>query len=219
MDSSPFRPGDIMACFGTDRVSRTISWGTAWPIAPQRLRIGPSHVAMICEPRDHGPLWVESTTLCRAPCVYKGKQVAGCQAHFPEDRIEDYCGNGGRIDVYRLVKLLTLSESDSKKLTNIFVDGFVRRGVEYDTGAAIISGTRLGIATRILGAFGANHDEIFCSALIARMLMMLNRMNWADCRKYNPATLLRRLLKTGVYEYVRSYTPDSRPFQTVGIFS
>ena len=54
----PFQPGDLAACFGRDWVSRSISFGTASLWAPKRLRIGPSHVAMLCDHRG-SPVWLD----------------------------------------------------------------------------------------------------------------------------------------------------------------
>ena len=77
-------------------------------LAPPRLKIGPSHVAVLCE--FHGSMvWIESTTLCKHPCAILGYQVDGCQAHLPEDRIRDYITTGGHVDLYRLSPIDRLS--------------------------------------------------------------------------------------------------------------
>ena len=74
-----FQPLDIAACFGTGFTAKAISYGTASFLAPPRLKIGPSHVAVLCE--FHGSMvWIESTTLCKHPCAILGYQVDGCQA-------------------------------------------------------------------------------------------------------------------------------------------
>ncbi|HID23434.1 MAG TPA: hypothetical protein EYP14_13695, partial [Planctomycetaceae bacterium] len=105
-----FLPGDLAACYGTDWGSRAISYGTASLLAPKRLRIGPSHVAVICE--HHGsPVWIESTTLCRHRCVILARHTSGVQAHLPEARIHDYLSAGGHVDLYRLSPVDRLSRS------------------------------------------------------------------------------------------------------------
>lgn len=88
MSEYEFQPLDLAACYGTGLTARAVSYGTASLLAPARLRIGPSHVAILCE--YHGRMiWVESTTLCRHPCVVTGQSVSGCQAHLPETRLHD----------------------------------------------------------------------------------------------------------------------------------
>ena len=92
----PFEPLDIAACYGTGFTANAIRWGTASLLAPPRLRIGPSHVAVLCE--FHGRMvWIESTTLCPHPCVIMARPITGCQAHLPEIRIHDYVAGGGHV--------------------------------------------------------------------------------------------------------------------------
>ena len=62
----PFEPLDIAACYGTGFTATAIRWGTASLLAPRRLRVGPSHVAVLCEFHG-GMVWVESSTLCPHP--------------------------------------------------------------------------------------------------------------------------------------------------------
>jgi len=77
-----FQPLDLAACYGADWTGRLIRYGTASVLAPRRLRIGPSHIALICE--QHGsPVWVESTTLCRYPWVMLGRQASCASDNNP----------------------------------------------------------------------------------------------------------------------------------------
>ena len=198
-----FQPGDLMACYGTEFVARAISYGTASLFAPRRLRIGPSHVAMICRHRDL-PLWIESTTLCRHPCVILGHSLSGVQSHFPEDRIRDYVKDGGRVDVYRLSAIDRLSQPESELLSRILIRHFIGRMISYDTGGALLSGTRLFKRTRLLPK--ADLNELFCSELVAAVLMRLGRMNRANPTRFNPASLLRQLVRHGTYQYERSFS-------------
>lgn len=203
-----FQPGDLAACYGNDLVGRTISWGTATPFAPPRLRLGPSHVAILCE-WNGGPLWVESTTLCRHRCAILGWKRNGAQAHLPEERIGDYVESGGRVDLYRLSPIDRLSRLDSELLSRILVRHFVGKLVSYDTGGAILSGTRILKYARFLP--GADLEQLFCSELVAGVLMRLGRLNRQNPTRFNPASLLRRLVRDGTYQFERTYArPDSK---------
>lgn len=193
-------PGDIMACYGTDRVSRTIRWGTASLFGPARLRLGPSHVALIV-PGVKTPLWLESTSLCHAPCLYHGAPRAGVQLHKPETRIPAYTDSGGRVDVYRLAPLRQLIGPDLERL-GWLTRRVLENGANYDTGGALLSGTRVLKFSRLLP--GADLESLFCSELVAEMLMALGRLNDANPGVYNPASLLRTLVRLGNYRFERS---------------
>lgn len=200
-------PGDLAACYGTDWVSRAISLGTASLFAPRRLRLGPSHVAVICE-RHGAPVWVESTTLCKHPCVILGRHTSGVQAHLPELRIQDYVSAGGCVDIYRLSPIDRLSHAESDLLTRILVKHFIGRMVRYDTGGALVSGTRLFKRTRLLPR--ADLDSLFCSELAAAVFMRLSRMNRANPTRYNPACLLRQLVREGTVQFEHSFSQETR---------
>lgn len=200
-----FQPLDLLACYGTDATARAITWLTASALAPRRLRLGPSHVAVIGE--HHGsPLWLESTTLCPHPCAVLGYRVDGVQAHLPEERIHDYVSTGGRVDVYRLSPIDRLSQSESELLSKILIRHFLGRLVTYDLGGALLSGTRLFKRTRLLPA--ADLNELFCSELVAAVLMRLGRLNRANPTRYNPACLLRQVVRQGTFQFERSYSPE-----------
>ena len=200
-----FQPLDLLACYGTDATARAITWLTASALAPRRLRLGPSHVAVICE--HHGsPLWLESTTLCPHPCAVLGYRVEGVQAHLPEERIQDYVSAGGRVDVYRLSAIDRLSQSESELLSKVLIRHFLGRLVTYDLGGALLSGTRLFKRTRLLPA--ADLNELFCSELVAAVLMRLGRLNRANPTRYNPACLLRQVVRQGTFQFERSYSPE-----------
>lgn len=205
MTEYEFQPLDLAACYGADLTARAISYGTASLLAPSRLRIGPSHVAVMCE--HHGSMiWVESTTLCRHPCVIQRRQVSGCQAHIPEARLHDYCSTYGSVDIYRLAPIERLSGEESQLLTKILVRHFIGRQVTYDMGGALLSGTRLFKRTRLLPS--ADLNELFCSELVAAVLMRLGRLNRANPTRFNPACLLRELVRQGTYRCIRSFPLD-----------
>lgn len=195
-------PGDIAACYGTDPASRFISGITASIFAPQRLRIGPSHVAMACRWQDD-LLWVESTTLCPHPCYLKDELTSGPQAHLPEERIADYLSRGGHVDLYRLAPLSKLTGDESQLLAELLIREFVLPHRPYDLGGALLSGTRLFQLTNLFP--NADLQSLFCSELIAAVLMRLNRMNHSNPGRFNPARLLRQLVRCGKYEYVHTF--------------
>jgi hypothetical protein len=203
MTEFPFEPLDIAACHGTGFTANAIRWGTASPLAPRRLRLGPSHVAVLCA--HHGRMvWVESTTLCRHPCTILGYPINGCQAHLPEERITDYLAEGGRVDLYRLSPIEKLSQDESDLLTRILVRHFIGREVTYDLGGALLSGTRLFKRTRLLPS--ADLNELFCSELVAAVCMRLGRMNRSNPTRFNPACLLRELVRHGTFQLQHSFT-------------
>lgn len=176
-----------------------IRWGTASIFPPRTLRVGPSHVALMCQWRGE-MIWTESTTLCTSPCLIRQVPVAGAQAHHPQDRIADYLDAGGRVDIYRLTHFNRLTIEESRLLTRLVLDEFIDPGVSYDMGGAILSGTRVFQCSRFFP--GANLEQLFCSELVAAVVMRLNRMNHANPSRYHPARLLRELVRTGKYERV-----------------
>jgi hypothetical protein len=199
-----FLPGDIAACFGADAASRVISAGTWSPLAPAGLRWGPSHVALLCE-HDGRMTWVESTSHCRHACLVRRRPVNGAQAHLPEQRVQDYVSGGGRVDVYRLTEINRLSTAEGRLLTRILIDHFVCGGLRYDLGGALLSGTRAFQLTRLFP--GADLDELFCSELVAALVMRLNRMNHANPTRFNPGRLMRELVRIGKYRRVECCAP------------
>jgi hypothetical protein len=206
----PFQPGDIAACFGTDWISRMIRVATWSPFGPPGLRLGPSHVAMISE-SEQGPVWVESTTLCQHPCLVRGQPVSGCQAHEPHLRIGDYVNAGGTVEVYRLAPIHQLGREEQLLLRRILFRHFLWDPVGYDVRGAILSGTR---AMRWLGLLpGADLHSLFCSELVAALLMRLGRLNHANPTGYSPARLLRELVHLGKYQRVATWnaTPTFWP--------
>lgn len=206
MTEFDFEPLDIAACYGTGVTAQAISYGTASLLAPRRLRIGPSHVAVLCE--FHGRMvWVESTTLCPHPCVILARHINGCQAHLPEMRIRDYVKADGRVDLYRLAPIEKLSRVESELLTRILVRHFIGKQVTYDLGGALVSGTRLFKRTRLLPS--ADLNELFCSELVAAVCMRLGRMNRSNPTRFNPACLLRELVRHGTFQFCHSFTKET----------
>jgi hypothetical protein len=197
-----FEPADLFACHGTDAAATVIRWGTWSPFGGPGLRFGPSHIA-ICggiDPPAGGadiPAWVESTSLSRLPCLVRGEPVAGMQVHLPAERIREYQAAGGRVDVYRLAKIQTLDLAETQILNRILIDHMVRPGISYDMRGAILSGLRVAKATSLFP--GADLHRLFCSEVVAAVLMRLNRMRRNNPTRYNPAAVLRELVDHGTY--------------------
>lgn len=190
-----FLAGDIAACYGVDRESQIIRWGTASLFAPRGLRMGPSHVAILAETSARGLLWFESTSLCRRPCVITGEQRRGTQAHYIVPRIDDYTRDGGRVEVFRLVPFWELSPQDSHELAQLLTIAVDLR-LAYDLSGALLSGTRLLKLSRFLYA---DLESVFCSELVAAALQKVGLMPHENPMRFNPASLLRRLVRTGIY--------------------
>lgn len=197
-----FRAGDIAACYGADLTSRFIRLQTGSLIS--RPRLGPSHVAIIVpsqlSPSKLDYLWCESTTMCRRPCSMQKRWVDGVQLHNPHGRIDDYLQPGGRVDLYRIAPFWQLNMSEMGLLTTTALDCL---GLHYDMPGALLSGTRL--CSRILQPRECL-SSFFCSELLAVMLMRIGLINHSHPRRYNPARLIRELLRTDKYRLVRSYS-------------
>lgn len=199
MDACQLKPGDILACYGSDRVSRFVSLWTGSLRRPARLRIAPSHVGICVEHPQRGMLLVESTSLCGRPCLFRGKPVSGVQAHYPETRINDYVVNEGRVDVWRLNAYWELSTAENTVLWQLLARHLGDQETLYDMRGAITSGTRL--LCKILTWLETDLERVFCSELIAAALMRLHRMPLANATRYNPGRLLRQLYSLNVYQF------------------
>ncbi|MBX3438719.1 MAG: hypothetical protein KF861_14590 [Planctomycetaceae bacterium] len=201
--SDSFQPGDIAACYGVDWTSCLIRCGTASVWGPRGLKWPPSHVAVCCR-HEGRSLWIESTSLCRHPCLLQSRLIAGVQAQHPEDRIRDYVQSGGRVDLYRLTDVNQLTAGESRLLTDVLIDHFIRRRVRYDVSGALLSATRVLQLTRLFP--GADLNRLFCSELVAAVMMRLGRMNHANPTRFHPGRLMRELVRTGKYERAMTFS-------------
>lgn len=199
MDALKLRPGDILACYGTDGASRLVSAWTSSIRRPAELRLGPSHVAICVDHPGRGLILVESTTLCDHECLFRGEAVSGVQAHYPEERINDYHAAGGHVDCWRINDYWRLSSREELFLWEVVAKHFEDDQIAYDLRGAITSGTRL--LCKIVSFLETDLERLFCSELIAAALMRLNRMPIANATRYNPARLLRQLARSNVYQY------------------
>jgi hypothetical protein len=197
-----FETGDVVACYGTGLVCRTISTLTTSVLAKRGVRIGPSHVAIIIEV-DGSQFWAESTTLSPRECLISRKLVSGVQVHHPEDRVRDYVYRGGRVVVFRPSPIDKFTELENVRQTYL-VRWFIKHATTYDTIGALISGTRVFKRTRLVPFLAkwldVDLDSLFCSEMIAAILQRLGKMNLNNPTKYSPASLLRELVDQGTYK-------------------
>ncbi len=115
----------------------------------------------------------------------------------------DYIRGGGWVDLYRLTEINRLSDAESRLLSRLLIEHLVRKHVRYDVSGALLSGTRAFQLSRLFP--GADLERLFCSELIAAVLMRLGRMNHANPTRFNPGRLLRCLVRTGKYQRVASF--------------
>ncbi len=181
MALATLKPGTIIAFWGTDWLSQLISVST----------LGPSHVGIIGGlklDKCAGPIIYESTTLSYEPCLINDEFIDGVQAHCLASRVASY---KGAVHAYHLHPSLELSPLETMKL-----DGYLKSmlGKTYDTKAAVFSATHL-LKYRFKHP---DLDTIFCSALVARALMLLNRMNWSNPEWFSPSGLVHELRKDAI---------------------
>ena len=197
---APCEPGDLFACWGTSVTSLCISSVTASCLAPDGLRLGPSHVAIAAKVLG-AVSWFESTTLCDHPCRLMNTTINGVQCHLPEDRINDYLSEGGRVVQYRPVHLFRFTPEEQDTLAT---ELGALCGREYDYTGAACSGSRVFQLSRLFPAADLNH--LFCSELVAALLMRTGRMPVANATRFNPARLMRQLVTSGVYQKVNQWS-------------
>ncbi|TWT63180.1 hypothetical protein [Rubinisphaera italica] len=190
--------GDIAACWGDDLQSKIITLGTARLWAPAGLRLGPSHVAIMANaPGKTEMLWNESTTNCVRECLVAKKHQSGVQVHAIAGRMRDYIYHNGRIEIFRLTDPTLITEEDRKYFVLKMADYLVEQ-VPYDMCGAIISGLR--VTSRLLHCLGCDREHLFCSDMIAGLLMRIGLMGLSDPDHFTPAGLLRYLVNRGLYE-------------------
>jgi len=184
-----YRPGDILAFWGREWRSKII----------QAVTGGPSHVGIVAEwplPDPSGGwelanVLVESTTLCNRPCLLAGRHVDGVQAQWPRLRVGDYWG---RAKLFRLAPHWELDQKENDDLT-VLLDRWM--GTPYDYRGALWSGTR--VLKYLPRMPYSDLGSLFCSELIAASLQRLGRLCVTNAGFFNPGTLIRSLVKSGVY--------------------
>ena len=193
------RAGDIAACYGVGTQARVIQTMTASLFPPWRLCFPPSHVAIIAdyEKAETGRAWFESTTMTTHTCIVRHANVDGAQAHEIKTRVDDYRSLGGHVDVYRPVIWRTLTNGQPARLTRRLLE-IIDAEVKYDVAGALWASR----VARLLGWFRIpDVDKEYCNELVGFALQDLGLMNNANPQAFNPGSLLRRLVRSGVYTH------------------
>lgn len=202
-----WQSGDILAFHGTDVLSRAIKLKTSYPLDLWSCFDAPSHVGIVIWSEETNRyVLAESTTLCKHSCLFRKQLVSGAQAHLPQERIDDYRTRGGKVDHFRLVGINQLGGQELLKLQHYLIDYFVRRGVTYDYKGAAISGTLLATCRRWLPK--ADLESLFCSEMIAAVLMRIGMLNNDNPTFFSPGRLIKRLTKLGKIRKIRTIHKD-----------
>lgn len=182
--------GDVIACWGSDGVSRAISLLTSSLLPPWQLCFAPSHVAIVHQEHGEEPLWYESTTMAAGHAGFGERVVYGAQLHAPGDRWEAYRGN---CLVFRPRWALSAEQNEEmgQELRRL-----ISGHVPYDLTGAVLSGTWL-----LRHLIPASRRRMFCSEMVATVLQRVDLMNWSSPSGYSPGRLVRELVKTGAFEW------------------
>ena len=175
------KPGDLVFFWGNDWVSKVIEFTT----------FGPSHVGIMTNYKGQ-LLLAESTTLCRHECVAQGKRVSGVQLHHLSDRLKDY--PKGQARLYPLVDDFALDAIGQGRLEALLTSYL---GTTYDYVNAGLTAT---FYLKYLNPYPDRHS-LFCSALVARLYQVLNRLNHGNPEWYSPSHLRYVLLRSAVIEH------------------
>jgi len=107
------------------------------------------------------------------------------------------------VHLYRLVEIEQLSRDENALLNRILIDHFLQSAVRYNWRGAFLSGTRVFQLSRFFP--GADLHQLFCSELVAAVLMRLGRLPRDNPTRFNPARLLRTLVRNGTYRLERRW--------------
>lgn len=184
-----FCAGDVVACWGRDLLSRTISAATSWPFGAPRW--SPSHLAIIA-PHNGRLRWFESTSRNDRPCLVARIRISGAQVHPIRDRAADWLRRGGRVSIYRAAR--TFNPREAEHLGRVVLVQHVFGHRRYDYAGAALSGSRL------LGWLpGADLEALFCSELVLDALKATSRFCASRNPAVNPGRALRILTRSGEY--------------------
>lgn len=134
-------------------------------------------------------LLFESTSHCNEPCAIQGCIVNGVQAHFLDNRINNY---HGKVWVYPLVNKL-------RPLANARLEHFLcdQLGKTYDYIGAIRAGG-LGFSWIESLLHSENLSSIFCSELCAAAHKHVKVMSTDNFSKWNPNHFVRFERRNGI---------------------
>lgn len=145
------KTGDVISFSGKGHTSNIIKEVTDSDI---------SHVGIVLKKtiveNQERILLIESTTLNKLPDVFTGKKFKGVQVQYLSDRIKDYKGQ-----VYWHGLQRTLKPMEKQALITFLM---LQHQLEYDSKQAIGAGVDI---FDILFSNIENHDEFFCSELVA----------------------------------------------------
>lgn len=174
----PIQAGDIVACLGQTRESKTICLGTlGWPFWPY---LGVSHLGIIGEYRGK-PYIFESTTWNEFKCEIRHKTIKGTQAHRIEPWIERYAGM-----IWHYPLITPLYRDEKTRLNKFLRDGC---GEPYDTLGALRIGAGL---SWLESRLGINQlASIFCSEWCAAAHSHIGIFNTDNVSRWSPNKFLR----------------------------
>jgi hypothetical protein len=173
--------GDLVFFSGRSFVSRVIRLRTcsrfshvgivaplAHDVIARRFLLGHQYIAhRILEDWDERPLLFESTTLGVRPCEIAGRRIEGLQAHDPDRLIDEY---DGRVYRMSLRPCWALSVQETLDLAWYLISNIGRR---YDTGGALLAGTRL--LKHLLTFRASDRRTVFCNELVGVALQAAYR--------------------------------------------
>jgi hypothetical protein len=185
-----WRAGDVLLFWGRSWKSRIIELVTC----------GPSHVGLIADAPDGSRLLLwESTTLCDLPDCIDRQHRQGVQAQDPDQRVATYDGRVARMRLAPLWHLDSLERDLLRRMTGHL------HGEDYDLAGALLAGTRVFKWTRCMPY--PDLGSLFCSEMVAALLMRLGRLPLGHPGRYSPASLARHLRTCGTYEALTPIAP------------
>ncbi len=176
--------GDIIGFSGKGIVSDAINLGTyGMP------RSGLSHVGIISHYRGI-PYLFESTTLNGdKPCAILHEPISGVQAH----KLSDILERAGKVWLY---KPATYPVGLARRRLQLAL--LCQLGTPYDyVGAVRSRGWLLRMLRSVL--FLQEITQLFCSELLAYVLTEARIAFFSNASSQSPNSLVRRLVKSGVY--------------------
>jgi hypothetical protein len=136
-----------------------------------------------------------STTLSKVPCVIRGERIKGSQAHDVVRVITDY---PGRIWVMQPKEALTRQEK--RRLVEYLL---AQLGKPYDRRGAALAGTRWVKWMPGFRTWAADRTRLYCVEKVEAALeasLFGRRLPPLDPGRDSPKTMVRKLVKSGLYE-------------------
>lgn len=182
-----YLPGDVLAFYGRGSAGRAISRLQCLQSldAPSHVGVVVPQLCVVGRPElDLEPVMLHATSLHEGDCDYAQRPVKGVQLHRARAFVAAY---PGRVRRYRVNALRPLSQFDLQEFARVS-ESWLRRGVRYDRRGAALS-----VTTFLRGAAGTGARELFCSELVALLLMCVCRYPIGASHAISPARLCRTL--------------------------